>query len=98
MRCLVKKELNNLEKIEVMGVEATVSRKREHRQDGRHQFATDFCVRVCPNAGFAKPKGVAAKEILLTDGTAWPSYLHLFHMAPTLATQAQIIGIRFREE
>ena len=98
MRCLVKKELNNLEKIEVMGVEATVSRKREHRQDGRHQFATDFCVRVYPNAGFAKPKGVAAKEILLTDGTAWPSYLHLFHMALTLATQAQIIGIRFREE
>ena len=81
-----------------MGVEATVSRKREHKQDGRHQFATHFCVRVCPSAGFVKPKGAAATEILLTDGTAWPSYLHLLHTAPTLATQAQIIGIRIREE
>ena len=81
-----------------MGVEATVSRKREHRQDGRHQFATDFCVRVYPNAGFAKPKGAAVTEILLTDGTAWPSYRHLPHMALLLATQAHIIGIRIREE
>ena len=96
MRCLVKKELNNLEKTEVMGVEATVSRKREHRQDGRHQFTTHFCVRVCPKAGFAKRKGAAATEILLTDGTAWPSYLHLFRMVLTLATQAQITGIRIR--
>jgi hypothetical protein len=98
MRCLVKKELNNLEKTEVMNVEATVSRKREHRQYGRYQFATHFCARVCTGAGFAKPKGAAATEILLTDGTAWPSYLHLLHMALTLAIQAQIIGIRIREE
>ena len=78
MRCLVKKELNNLEKSEVMNVETIVSRKREHRQDGRYQFATYFRVRVCPGAEFAKPKGIAVTEILLTDGTAWPSYLHLF--------------------
>ena len=81
-----------------MGVEATVSRKREHRQDGRHQFATYFCVRMCPCTGFVKPKGAAATEILLTDGTAWPSYLLLPHTALTLATKAQIIGIQIREE
>ena len=81
-----------------MDVEATVSRKREHGQDGRYKFATHFCTRVCTGAGFAKPKGAAATEILLTDGTAWPSYLHLLHMALKLATQAHIIGIRTREE
>ena len=81
-----------------MDVEATFSRKREHGRDGRYKFATHFCVRVCPNAGFAKPKGAAATEILLTDGTAWPSYLHLFHMVLALATQAQIVGTRNREE
>ena len=81
-----------------MDVEATFSRKREHGRDGRYKFATHFCARVFTDAGFAKPKGVAVTEILLTDGTAWPSYLHLLHMALTLATQAQIIGIRIREE
>ena len=81
-----------------MDVEATFSRKREHGWDGRYKFATHFCARVCTGAGFAKPKGAAATEILLTDGTAWPSYRHLPHMALILATHAHIIGIRIREE
>ena len=81
-----------------MDVEANVSRKREHGQDGRYKFATHFCARVCTGAGFAKPKGAVATEILLTDGTAWPSYLHLPLMALKLAIQAHIIGIRIREE
>ena len=81
-----------------MDVEANVSRKREHGQDGRYKFATHFCARVCTGAGFAKPKGAAVTEILLTDGTAWPSYLHLPLMALKLAIQAHIIGIRIREE
>ena len=81
-----------------MDVEATFSRKRERGRDGRYKFATHFCARVCTGAGFAKPKGAAATEILLTDGTAWPSYLRLFRMAPPLATHAQINGIRIREE
>ena len=81
-----------------MDVEATFSRKREHGRDGRYKFATHFCARVCTGAGFAKPKGAAATEILLTDGTAWPSYRHLPHMALKLATQAHIIGIVIREE
>ena len=98
MRCLVKKEFNNQEKAEVMDVEATVSRKREHGQDGRYKFATYFCARVCNGVGFAKPKGAGATEILLTHGTAWPRYLHLLHMALKLATQAHIIVIRIREE
>ena len=74
-----------------MDVEAIVSRKREHGQDGRYKFAKHFWPRVCTGVGFAKPKGAAATEILLTDGTAWPSYLHLLHMALKLATQAQSI-------
>ena len=98
MRCLVKKELNNEEKTEVMDVEANFLRKRERGRDGRYKFATHFCARVCTVAGFAKPKGAAATEILLTDGTAWPSYLHQLHMALKLTTQAHIIGIRIREE
>ena len=53
-----------------MDVEATFSSKREHGWDGRYKFATHFCVRVCTGVGFAKPKGAAATEILLTDGTA----------------------------
>ena len=81
-----------------MDVKATFSRKLEHGRDGRYKFATHFCARVFTGAGFAKPKGAAATEILLTEGTAWPSYRHLLHMALILATQAHIIGIRIREE